>query len=220
ARRRLADLVVLAPLAVCAAVGAHVLFTAAVWGAARLLDSDDDEVEEVVAVAVIEEPEPPPEPEPAPEPEPEPEPEAEPPPPRRPPAPEPPPPGRPRRLVGLDRGSPVGGGSGPSFAPGTGLRGQTGSTAHDPAQASREPEPPKPAQRGRNRAATRIPGDGVKLVKPRRLGDVRPDYPPELRAQGIEGNVVVQVRLDRAGSVVEATVVSPAPYPEMNAAAL
>src|SRR5690606_18220546 len=71
-----------------------------------------------------------------------------------------------------------------------------------------------------NRVATRIPTPGVKLVKPKRSSQVRPNYPPKLRAQGIEANVVVEVRLDAQGAVVEATLVSPCPYEEMNQEAL
>lgn len=81
--------------------------------------------------------------------------------------------------------------------------------------------PPAPkTEAPQNRTATRIPQKGVELVKPKRLNVVKPSYPPTLRAQGIEGDVVVQVRLDPAGTVIDASIVSGAEYPEMNAEAL
>lgn len=227
-RRRTArvDTVVLAALAALAAVGAHVVFTAAIWGVGVLLKKDDPrEQEERIAVAVIEpEPEPPkPEPEPEPPPpepeppKPQPKPVAKPPPP--PPVDQPPPPKPPAKIVGLDIGSTVAGGSGPAFATGEDLKGQTERVAQEvkPVETTKTPVTTDVPQ---NRTATRVPQKGVELVKPKRLTSVKPNYPPTLRAQSIEADVVVQVRLDASGAVIDATIVSGSAYPEMNSEAL
>jgi TonB family protein len=239
------QLAVLGPLALCAAVGAHVIFTGVVWAASEWLGSEKKEELEKVIIAVTEEqplteeveveepdqkaePDPEPEPEAEPEPEPEPRSESKKTEPETVPEPEPPPdlPPPPKRIVGLDLGSTVAGGSGPAFATGTNLRGTTADTATDPTQAAREPETETetkadPGQApGTNRKATRIPQAGVKLVKPKRKSRVKPDYPPKLRAQGIEGNVVIEVQLAADGTVLKASIVSPCPYPEMNEQAL
>ena len=71
-----------------------------------------------------------------------------------------------------------------------------------------------------NRKATRIPTSGVKLVKPKFLKRVKPEYPPKLKAQGIEGNVVVEVRVDQRGQVAAAKIIAPAEYAELNEQAL
>jgi protein TonB len=129
----------------------------------------------------------------------------------------------PERIVGLDLSSTVAGGGGPAFATGTDMRGTTDTTATDPTQAAREPEAqettevPDPKT---NRKATRIPQKGVKLVKPKRKTRVKPDYPPKLRAQGIEGNVVVEVQIEANGKIKKVSIVSPSPYEEMNTQAL
>lgn len=221
-----ADLAVLVPLIVFAAVGAHVVFTGLVWGAGALLGTDRErERDERIAVAVVDEP-PPPEPEPEPpKPEPPPEPEKPrprltakpPPPPDRPEPPKPPP-----KIVGVDIGSTVSGGAGPAFATGNDLTGTTDRVAQDSPATQAPPSPqadPKP-DAPTNRTATRIPARGVELVKPKRLAAVKPAYPPELRAQGIEADVVVEVQLDPTGAVRAASIVVPCPYPEMNTEAL
>lgn len=228
------DLLVLSPLALFAAVGAHVVFTAVVWSAGALLGVEaKDEVETVKVVVVQqveqqpepkvepEKPEPKPEPEleaaPKPKPKPKPKPAAEPPPE---PKVEPTKPAPPSKIVGLNLGSTVPGGSGPSFATGDDLMGATESVARDP-RIKTDTSKDTPVEKATpNRTATRIPQEGVKLVKPTRRSRVKPVYPPELRAQGIEGNVVVQVRLGPTGQVLDVEIVSPSPYAEMNTQAL
>jgi TonB family protein len=255
-----AELAVWAPILVCAAIGAHVVFMAVIWGAGSFLGGGVGGAgsrSERIEVAVLEyepvpdlqplepesgdesgqlaEPEPasgaPAEPEPERTVEPAPRPELEPAAPSD-PAPEPsepeatppePPSGPPQRITGLDIGSTVAGGSGPSFATGTSLRGTTERVARgeQPAPRAERVEGDAPSDQPRsNRRATRIPQQGVELVHPRRLSPIEPTYPSRLKAQGIEGNVLVEVRLDASGRVVEARIVEGSPHEDMNREAL
>ncbi len=176
---------------------------------------------------MIETPPPPPEPEPAleptPEPEPAPKPKAR---PRPPPAdpidlpPEPTPPPKqdpPRRIVGLSLESTTEGAGGPSFGVGNTRMGKTERIAEDPTEAK---PLEKPAQKilPVNRAATRIPtASRSVLVKPKPIGGMREAPFPDLyKAQGLEADVTVRVRIDREGRVSEAEVVSAAAQPEFN----
>ena len=59
----------------------------------------------------------------------------------------------------------------------------------------------------------------MKLVKPKRLQRIKPAYPPTLRAQGIEANVVVKVEVDATGKVTQVEIISPAKESEFNEAA-
>ena len=127
-------------------------------------------------------------------------------------------PSPPKKLVGLDLGSTTQGGTGPRFGIGDTQSGKTDKIAEDPNRTPEveKPEPPKAP----NRKATRIPVEGVKLVKPKRRVRVKPKYPGTLRAQGIEGNVIVQVDLDAAGNVLGVKVIKPSAHAEMNREAL
>jgi protein TonB len=49
---------------------------------------------------------------------------------------------------------------------------------------------------------------------------VEPDYPPLLKKQGIEGDVVLLVIIDTQGKVSSAKVVKPSPHASFNDAAL
>ena len=124
----------------------------------------------------------------------------------------------PRRIVGLSLESTVTG-SGPAFAVGTSRMGKTERRAKDPKVASRAPtgravgtgtgagNRPKPPEVREQRAASRIPTRDAKFIKPRRLAPNRPAYPPTLKAQGIEGNVMVRVQVAEDGRVTSVTVV-------------
>ena len=235
----LGQILTLGPLAACAAVGAHVIFTGTVWLASEALSHKPKKVRDETIVVKIEDPIPPKiepieteaetkvEPEPAPEPKPKPKPKPEPenkPKPKPKPADTPDLPPPPRKIVGLNLGSTVAGGNGPSFATGTSLDGETDSKAVDPNQAAHAPkdgatdgdiDAPKT-----NRKATRIPTAGVTLVKPKPKSRVKPTYPPTLRAQGIEANVVVEVSIDASGNVTKARLIDGSKYDDMNAQAL
>jgi TonB family protein len=66
-------------------------------------------------------------------------------------------------------------------------------------------------------------GDGTGLEgyePPRRLQDVKPAYPPQLRALGKEGNVVLAVTVNADGSVGGVEVAAPDPNPAFNEAAV
>lgn len=184
-----------------------------------------------VAVRIVE-PEPPPPPPPPPPAEVAPEaPQVEPAPPPKPkprkkrptPPPDPitPPPAPPeqqeparRRVVGLDLSSTVAGGEGPAFATGSTRMGQTASQAENPEQAKRVP-----AQE-HNQAASRLPIGNQPVVRPQRLQTPTPIYPPLLREQGIEADVVLVVTIDAGGHVREVRVIRPASEPAFNEAAV
>jgi TonB family protein len=112
-----------------------------------------------------------------------------------------------RRIVGLDLGSTVEGGSGPTFATGNSLDGATARRAAAPVAVG--PAPP-------NRAATTL---GPGLSRPRRLRAVRPPYPAMYRERGIEDDVVVRVHLDDQGRVERVELVGPSIHQEFNRAA-
>lgn len=125
--------------------------------------------------------------------------------------------------VGLSLESTVGEGDGPAFAVGDTRLGSTAETAPDPnaKPPEKKPEPDeKPQPRQRNRRSQNIPTKGGDvLVKPKRSQRVEPDYPPQLRAQGIEANVVVQVQIDASGAVTKVDIIAPAPQAAFNDAA-
>ena len=238
------------PILLIAAALAHGGFALGIGVISEAFAIGDKKVEDetlIVEIVEVSEPEPEPEPVPEPEPEPEPEPVLEPvieKPPEPEPVPEPPkikakakpkpkaepPPEEPvepakpppRKIVGLDLGSTVEGGAGPSFGTGNALDGATARKAADPKEVKPNPgssTKPEKADTGPNRVASILPRTNQKLVKPKRKKRVKPDYPPTLRAQGIEANVVVQVEIDAEGKVKSVEIISPAPEAEFNEAA-
>lgn len=114
-----------------------------------------------------------------------------------PPSAEPPP-----RVVGLSFESTVSGGSGPSFATGNSQLGRTADVAAEPTSVK-----PRRAGDGFNRRARINPGAGGDLVLPKRVQEIEPDYPPDLRALGVEANVVVRVLVSAAGLVTRARII-------------
>jgi periplasmic protein TonB len=165
---------------------------------------------------------PPPPPPPPEEKPPEPEPVAK-KPARPPPAarPEPPPPdptpSPPPRVVGLSMESTTEGGGGPAFAVGNTRAGETAERALDPAAVPAQP-PPEAAP-GPNQVARRIPTAGVAYTQPRRKQPSAPPFPETLKAQGLEADVTVMVRLSAAGKVEEVKIIKASLYPEFNEAA-
>ena len=145
------------------------------------------------------------------------------------PANEPPPPdnapannGEPIPLIGLSLESTVSG-TGPAFATGTSQMGATrpgqvagtaprGTSAAASGQAGSAPTG--------QREASAIPTRDVKLEKPRRLQQRQPPYPATLRAQGIEGSVLVSVNITVSGAVEQATVLRGSGHAEFDSAAL
>jgi len=94
--------------------------------------------------------------------------------------------------------------------------------AEDPDAAQPLPEG-EPAQRGQNPSATRIPAaasGGTGVTKPKRRVQPEPRYPPQYESQGLEADVVVKVRLDEKGDVVDARVVTPSEHDRFNESAL
>jgi protein TonB len=75
-------------------------------------------------------------------------------------------------------------------------------------------------QQGAQRDATSIPTRDAKLEKPQRRELREPAYPATLRAQGIEGDVLVTVSIDAQGSVQQASVLRGSGHAEFDAAAL
>ncbi len=127
----------------------------------------------------------------------------------------------PRRIVGLSMESTVEGSQGPAFAIGNTRMGTTDRIAEDPTPGSLSND--ESPQRGQNQAATRIPAaaaGGKGLVRPKVLDRVEPEYPQLYRAQNLEADVVVKVRIDETGEVIEARLVVPSKYEAFNAPAL
>jgi periplasmic protein TonB len=131
----------------------------------------------------------------------------------------------PRRIVGLSLESTVEG-NGPSFATGTSRMGQTETNATDPKLARRAPAAAQPAptanaeQTGSvQRVASHIPTRDTQFEKPKRLKPNRPDFPPSLKAQGIEGDVVVRVDIAADGHVTRVAIVRSSGYPAFDDAA-
>lgn len=119
----------------------------------------------------------------------------------------------PRRVVGLSLESTVEGGAGPAFAVGNTRLGETAAQAEAPEAV----QPLAPASS--NRVATRAPRAGVPFTPPARTRPVTPDYPASLRAQGIEGDVVLRVDLDAAGAVLEVAVLKGSGHAALDEAA-
>ncbi len=137
---------------------------------------------------------------------------------------EPPPKAAPARVVGLSFESTVGegeGGDGPAFGVGNTRMGETAKTAAAPKEVPKEvinkgPTTTKPTP---NAVATRIPVAGVEFKQAKRKKDVKPEFPPTLKAQGIEGDVPVIVWIDTEGKVTSVKILKESPYPEFNEAA-
>ena len=108
--------------------------------------------------------------------------------------------------------STVQGAGGPAFAIGTSRMGETAERAVDPKRAARAPEAPKETPRvisdtREQRTAAHIPTRDVAFSKPKRMKPSKPPYPAVLKAQEIEGDVLVRVSLDKAGKVQTVKVV-------------
>ena len=58
------------------------------------------------------------------------------------------------------------------------------------------------------------------VVPPRRSEAAEPDYPPQLRSAGVEGEVGLEVQVNAEGNVSEVKVVRPAPQAAFNDAAV
>ena len=131
----------------------------------------------------------------------------------------------PPRIVGLNFESTVGDGNGegPSFAVGNTRLGETDKIAVKKEDVPKERPAPvhgteKPTVA--NQVATRIPSKGVTFGEAKYRGHaVKPDYPPTLKAQGVEADVEVLVFIDAAGKVTMVKILHESPYPDFNEAA-
>jgi periplasmic protein TonB len=123
----------------------------------------------------------------------------------------------PVRVVGLSLESTTAGGNGPAFAVGDTRVGQTADRAASPhaGEAGAAGDVAVP----RNRAATRIPAEGVKYTSPKMKRKIEPIYPEMLKAQGLEADVTVLVSIGAGGEVIDVEIVKGSPYPEFNQAA-
>jgi protein TonB len=103
--------------------------------------------------------------------------------------------------------------------------GRTETRATDPEQARRAPtSQAAPAATiqpvaGVQRVASHIPTRDAQFEKPKRLKPNRPEYPPALKAQGVQGDVVVRVDIAASGQVTNVTIVSSSGYAAFDAAA-
>jgi periplasmic protein TonB len=131
----------------------------------------------------------------------------------------------PPRIVGLSFESTVGegDGGGPAFAVGNTRLGETDKFAAKKADVPKErPAPVRGTEKPTvaNQAATRIPSKGVTFTEAKYRGGARkPDYPPTLKAQGVEADVEVLVFIDATGKVTMVKILRESPYPEFNEAA-
>jgi TonB family protein len=212
-------------LVLLVSIGLHVGFVVMAFGIGRL-GAHKAQDREQLAIEMREHEAPPkaPEPEKAPEPKKEPErvvvvkappaPKIEEPP--KEPDKKPPP-----RIVGLNFESTVGegNGDGPAFALGNTRLGETDKIAAKKEDVPKERPAPvhgteKPTTA--NQAATRIPSKGVTFTEAKYRRQVKPDFPPTLKAQGIEADVEVLVFIDATGKVTNVKILHEAPYPEFN----
>ena len=111
------------------------------------------------------------------------------------------------------------GGDGPSFAAGNTRMGEVAEKAVAPKDISGVPtgDTKAPESGKGNQAASRIPVAGVKYVAPKKKNpDRKPPFPPTLRNQGIEGDVVVMVNIDATGKVRAVKIIKGTPYPEFD----
>jgi len=132
---------------------------------------------------------------------------------------------QPVRVVGLSFESTVGegegSGEGPAFAVGNTRMGETAKTAAPAKDVPKQtinkgPTTVKPVA---NAVATRIPMAGVEFKQAKRKKEVKPEFPPTLKVQGIEGDVPVIVWIDGNGKVTSVKILKESPYPEFNEAA-
>jgi periplasmic protein TonB len=131
----------------------------------------------------------------------------------------------PPRIVGLSFESTVGegNGEGPAFAVGNTRLGETEKVAVKKEDVPKERPAPvhgteKPTTA--NQAATRIPVKGITYSDAKyHGGQIKPDYPPTLKAQGVESDVEVLVFIDATGKVTNVKLLHESPYPEFNEAA-
>jgi TonB family protein len=131
----------------------------------------------------------------------------------------------PPRIVGLNFESTVGegNGDGPAFALGNTRLGETDKVAAKKEDVPKERPAPvhgteKPTVA--NQTATRIPSKGVTFGEAKYRGQqLKPPYPPTLKAQGVESDVEVLVFIDADGKVTMVKILHESPYPEFNEAA-
>jgi periplasmic protein TonB len=106
---------------------------------------------------------------------------------------------QPRRVVGLSMESTVTGGTGAAFAVGNTRMGRTDNIAVDP---------------------NAVQPLAQEMTPPVRQTFEKPDYPPELRARGVEGEVGLELEIDATGKVVRATVLETSNYEAFDRAAV
>jgi periplasmic protein TonB len=123
----------------------------------------------------------------------------------------------PVRVVGLRLESTGEGGDGPSFAVGNTRMGETDKAADAPKAPM--PAPPFSSPGRGNQVASHIPVGGIKYERPRPRKTPEPEYPPDLKSQGIEADVMVLASIDADGKVTSVKVIKEAPYPTFNEAA-
>jgi protein TonB len=108
---------------------------------------------------------------------------------------------QPLEIVGLTLESTSADGTGPAFAVGNTLAGDTArvaNPAHSTPVVPAPSVPGLPSGSGNRRVAPRA-GAGVKVEPARRLSRVEPEYPSLLEHQGIEADVTVRVYISEEG---------------------
>lgn len=113
-------------------------------------------------------------------------------------------------VVGLSADSTAGVSDGPAFAVGNTRMGTTETVARDPSSVGKLSRTPPGARSEK----------GAKLVRPKREGRSEPVYPPDLKAQGLEGDVEVSVDLTPEGRVTSARITRGSKHTAFDEAAL
>ena len=83
------------------------------------------------------------------------------------------------------------------------LKKTTGQDAMVFVPAPGQPPPPPPAQQVDGQAPLRVGGN---IKPPRKVRDVKPVYPAEAQAAGVQGVVILEATIDTAGNIFEARV--------------
>ena len=128
-----------------------------------------------------------------------------------------------RRIAGISMESTVSTGAGPAFATGNTRMGETAAVAKDTKDLGKAvADGSRGAQRqiGAKELSARIPSAGVTFTKPVRKRPVVLDYPVDLKVRGIEGNVVVLLKISVTGKVEDVKVLRSSGFSQFDDAAV
>ncbi len=93
-----------------------------------------------------------------------------------------------------------------TLKPDTAPQAQQGQIVYAPGQPP--PPPPPPAQFVDGQAPVRVGGN---IKPPKKIRDVKPFYPPQAMADGVQGVIILEATIDSIGNVVKARVLKSLP---------